>query len=197
MRREEVKELHYIVPLENIPLILENGLLSHKLAEKHRHNSVAMKDVINLRKEKRVKGTRKPLLDYVNLYFTAHNPMLSKLRSKNTEICVLQIMSEILELPDVILTDMNAASNWASFHNSPQDLEKLDGNAIFAHSWTGHQDNCAYWRHKSQKCAEVLVPDRVESRYIFGAIVYNSSVKDKLTQLGFKMPIHISPEIFF
>jgi len=113
------------------------------------------------------------------------------------EMCVLQIMSEILEIPDVILTDMNAASSWANFHNSPQGLEKLDGKAIFAHSWTDHQDIRDYWRHKAQKCAEVLVTDRVESRYIFGAIVYNSSVKDKLTQLGFKMPIHISPEIFF
>ena len=42
MKPEDVKELHYITPIENLPSILENGILSHKLAGKIPHLSVAL-----------------------------------------------------------------------------------------------------------------------------------------------------------
>ena len=42
MIRSDVTELHFIAPIENVPSILKHGILSHRLAEKHAHESIAM-----------------------------------------------------------------------------------------------------------------------------------------------------------
>ena len=45
MRRDELEELHYITPLENLPSIMKHGILSHRQAEKISHKSVAMTEI--------------------------------------------------------------------------------------------------------------------------------------------------------
>ena len=75
MKPEDVRELHYITPIENLPSILEKGILSHKLASKIPHLSVAL-DVIQERRKNKIIPRGRPLHDYVNLYFDARNPML-------------------------------------------------------------------------------------------------------------------------
>src|SRR5438552_5234815 len=112
MKLEDVEELHYISPIANVPSILEHGILSHRLAEHMRHKSVAMAEIQERRRLKQVPCGR-PLHDYVNLYFDAHNPMLSRVRNRNALICVLAVSPEVLKKAGVIITDQNAASNWA------------------------------------------------------------------------------------
>ena len=90
MNRVDVTELHFIAPIANVPLILKYGILSHRLAEKHVHDSVAMQEVQDRRKDKQIPGARL-LHEYANLYFDAHNPMLSKRRDQNDTICILHV----------------------------------------------------------------------------------------------------------
>jgi hypothetical protein len=52
-------------------------------------------------------------------------------------------------------------------------------------------------RHKSRKCAEVLVPHVVEPRFLIGARVVNGEVKRRLAELGFTLRIDIDPVLFF
>jgi len=77
-----IKELHNIMPIANIPFVMEHGILSHNLRERLKipNHSVALEEVQELRARKVVPGGR-PLHDYANLYFDAHNPMLSRIRS--------------------------------------------------------------------------------------------------------------------
>src|SRR2546425_4346574 len=75
VRSEELLELHYITPMENVPSILAQGILSHRRAGKLRHQSIAMPEVQARRAGRIVPGGR-PLHDYVNLYICARNPML-------------------------------------------------------------------------------------------------------------------------
>ena len=77
MNCEDVKELNYITPIENLPSIFERGILSHKLAKRIPHHSVAMEAIQDKGKVKVVQRGR-PLHDYANLYFDARNPMLYK-----------------------------------------------------------------------------------------------------------------------
>lgn len=83
-------ELHYITAIANVPSILQHGILSHSLADQLAHHSVAMPEIQERRRDKRIPGARL-LHEYANLYFDAHNPMLSRCRGRNNEICVLQI----------------------------------------------------------------------------------------------------------
>ena len=58
-------------------------------------------------------------------------------------------------------------------------------------------DPYAYQRHKSQKCAEILVPHCVEPKYLIGAYVVNQTVASQLASLGFTLPITNDSQMFF
>jgi len=51
--------------------------------------------------------------------------------------------------------------------------------------------------HKSEKCAEVLVPDRVEVRYIVGAYVANQAAQLTFQQLDTKLAVQVRGDMFF
>jgi len=195
MKFSDVKELYFITPIITVPSILKFGILSHCLAEKIPHESIAMGEIQKRRTNKKVPGGYN-LHEYVNLYFDAHNPMLSKVRKYNDFICILCVKPEVLMLENVIISDRNASSNWASFHKSPGGLEYLNKDKIFATSWK-HENLQEEWEHKSVKCAEVLVPNEVEAKYIFKAVVYNEKAKSELVANSFLLPIEIDNQIFF
>src|SRR5437762_6087330 len=125
MKLEDVEELHYISPIANVPSILKHGILSHRLADRTDHRSIAMPEIQDLRRSKQVPGGRS-LHDYVNLYFDAHNPMLSRVRDRNNVICILVLSPEILNSPGVVITDQNAASGWGHFYNTLDGLAAID-----------------------------------------------------------------------
>ena len=125
MNRDDITELHFIAPINNVPSITQFGILSHKLSGQIDHYSVAMPEIQERRKNKQIPGAR-TLHDYANLYFDAHNPMLSKLRARNDDICILRIDAKVLDLPGVIIADRNAASDWVRFSPLIEGLKAID-----------------------------------------------------------------------
>jgi hypothetical protein len=170
MNRADVTELHYITAIANVSSILHHGILSHTLAAELAHDSVAMPEIQERRQNKQIPSARR-LHDYANLYFDAHNPMLSRCRQRNDEICVLRVDPAVLDLPAVIVTDRNAAADWASFWPPNDGLQRIDRERVFARYWTHQGDLYDERNHKAEKCAEVLVPDRIEARFVIDAYV--------------------------
>ena len=196
MNRGDVAELHYITAIANVPSMAQHGILSHVLAGQLEHDSVAMAEIQQIRENKQIPGARS-LHVYANLYFDAHNPMLSKCRGRNDVICVLRIAATVLDLPGVIVTDRNAASGWARFWPAALGLGNIDRDRLFARYWT-HRDNpYEEMSHKSQKCAEVLVPDRVEARYIVGVYVVNQAAQLAFQQLNTELAVQVRRDMFF
>lgn len=195
MNRDDLKELHYITTIRNVPSILSKGILSHKRAKKINHNSVAMEVIQERRKNKIVPGGR-PLQDYVNLYIYARNPMLYVLQSRHVDLCILRVSIEILDLPGVIITDRNASSNYARFAPAPKGLFIVDKDLTFAEYWT-HPDPFEAMRRKSAKCAEVLVPDRIDPDFITGAYVSCQEAKTVFEALGVDIAVTINAYLFF
>lgn len=195
MRLEDVKELHYIAPIDSVGSILQHGILSHNLAQTQQHIDISMHEVQDRRAEKIVPNGE-PLHHYANLYFDAHNPMLSKRRDRNSEICVLRISPDILTLPNVIISDRNASSDYARFYRSPEGLNYLDSEKIYAKFWN-HQDHFQYLEHKSIKCAEVLVPELITKDYILGAYVSSQSVAQSMAHIPERLIIELKPDLFF
>lgn len=195
MNRDQLNELHYIAPIRNVPLIMQDGILSHNRAKRIRHQSVAISEIQEKRARKVVPGGS-PLHDYVNLYFCARNPMLYRLQKRHSELCVLQIDIHILDLPQVVITDGNAASGYTRFSPSPNGLEGLEYSAIFAEWWT-HPDQRIEWENKRRKCAEVLVPNKITPDYILGAYVSCETSQQQLLACGFSLPITIDGFLFF
>ncbi len=52
---------------------------------------------------------------------------------------------------------------------------------VFSEYWTHPGDPIAQMRHKSRMCAEVLVPDRIDSTYILGAYVGSTQAAARLS----------------
>lgn len=196
MRRSDVVELYYITPIDNVRSILKHGILSNKLAANLPHKSVAMEEIQGRRKDKRIPGAGH-LHDYANLYFDAHNPTLSKVRSYNDSICILRVDHEVLDSPNVIITDRNAASAYARFDPLDKGLAALDKDTVFAQYWTHIENQYREWTHKSIKCAEVLVPEKVHPNYILGAYVANKTAMANFTSLSTRLTVCIRGDIFF
>lgn len=195
MLREELSELHYISPLQNVRSIMDRGVLSHRRAERVEHQSIAMQEIQDIRAHK-VPGGR-PLHEYVNCYVNARNPMMYKRRDDHALICVLRVSASVLDLAGVIITDQNAASDYVRFSNSATGLALIDREQVFAESWIHPDDQIEEWRHKSRMCTEVLVPDRVPPSYILGA--YVSCDEASITLQGYvpELPATVRPHIFF
>ncbi len=188
MRVEDLRELQYITSVENVPSIMEHGLLSHRLAERYKHVSIANPSVQDVRARKRLPNGRL-LHDYVNLYINARNPMMYvKVRNEDhQQFCVLRVDRTVIGLPGVIVADGNAATGWTRFDPPVTGLELIDAEALFAE----------YWSDGRKCCAEVLVPDSVEPNYIFGAY---ASCDTALQRIALTMPsrsVKISEQMFF
>ena len=196
MKRSDVKELSYITPIDNVPSIMQIGILSNELSKKLSHESLAMEEIQAKRKNKRIPGARK-LHQYANLYFDAHNPMLSKKRDKNNQICILRVNTLVLDLPDVIISDRNAASDWARFNTVIDGLAALDKDQIYARYWTNANNQYDLWEKKSIKCTEVLIPNKVELKYILGAYVANKTALKAFRKLKIQLTVCMKSDIFF
>ncbi len=182
MNKHDVKELHFITYIENVSSIMDHGILSHNKSQGVNCRDISEESVQIIRSTKKIPGTNKSLHDYANLYFDAHNPMLSARRSVNNQICVLRVRNTVLDIDDVIVTDQNAARGcW--FKTVIDGLPLLDRNEIYATFWV-YPDKFKEWRHAGIKCAEVLVPECVRPDYVFGAFVVNEEALNKLCDVS-------------
>jgi hypothetical protein len=191
---DRVKELQCIMPLANIESVLQRGILSHDGASKIDHKSAAMQEVQDRRDKKRVPGGLR-LHQYANLYFHARNPMLYKRKDDVDSLCVLRVSIDVLHLDGVVITDQNAASDWVRFLH-PRQIHLLDLDAIFAMDWRHLNDPIAYRHHRLKKCAEVLVPHRVDPKFLIGAYVVADGVANQVNQVC-GLPITIDASMFF
>jgi hypothetical protein len=195
MKRSDLHELHYITPIQNVPSIMNHGILCLHKAKKLDHTSVAMQEIQEIRAKKIVPGGKR-LHTYVNLYFCARNPMMYKRASQHKSICVLRINTEVLDLPGVVIADGNAASGYTGFWPSKSGLDRIDLELVFAEWWTD-SNQIQQWHKARVKCAEVLVPDSIDPRYIQGAYASCEESQRLLEGLGFRLPITIDPKLFF
>lgn len=188
-------ELHYIAHIMNVPSILERGILPNNKMHNVPHQSVANPSVQARRKLRKIAD--KPLHDFVNLYFDAHNPMLSAIRSKNNDICVLAVDPCLMKFPGVVITDMNAAADLMRPYSFPEGLSILDKDALYATNWKHPEDEVKDRIHGQIKCAEVLVPNGVNARFIRHAYVVNELGLKAFEKFGVQLRVEIKSGMFF
>jgi hypothetical protein len=198
MERSRILELHYITDMANVASILEQGILSHRLAQRaaSEHVSIADADVQVRRASKRVWVGRssRPLHDYANLYVHARNAMLSILvHIGQGDLTVLSVDPAVLDLGGVVVADRNAASFASLFLPTAEGIDTLDEAAVFAEWWTSS------YEAKQLRMAEVLVPDRVPPSLITGAYVPDHAAAERLRgHLGGRsLAIRVNPWLFF
>ena len=166
-RHRRFRELYYITHLENVPSILEHGILSHAEIERRRMNYVRLYDHASVSKrQSRTVPDGRSLWKFANLYFQPRNPMLYRVLRENAgqerDVVVLGVKKEVLDLPDVFITTGNAASAKSEIWTHDESLQRLQDIL--------HEVNVEFWAEKRgtkhRIMAEVLVPERVPPEYI-------------------------------
>lgn len=202
MKRDELKELHFITLQVNLLDLLKHGIQSHRRAAVGRRKgilqavSIAMPEVQDIREGVQVPGGRE-LHEYANLYFCARNPMMFKRHDSHLELCVLQIDTAVLDREGAIVTDMNAAMRISRFASASDGLMHVDREMVFAEDWRHPGDPITYDRHKAIKCAEVLIPDKVPPVYIKGVYVSCIAAAAGVTEIAPQLPVTINEHLFF
>ncbi len=197
MKKSDITELHFITYISNVPSILQAGIISRNMAirKKVKFEDVSEPGVQDRRAGKKIPGTSKELHDYANLYFDAHNPMLSVRRSENNKLCVLRVNKNVLDLEGVIVTDMNAARD-CRFMPLDEGLSSMDCDKVYMINWKDPNNWINEYRQAGIKCAEILVPECVESRYIIGAYVANKIALDAFSKIT-DLEVEIKGSLFF
>tara|TARA_R110000796_G_scaffold219504_1_gene335515 strand:+ start:18870 stop:19421 length:552 start_codon:yes stop_codon:yes gene_type:complete len=182
------------MPVANLSSVMRHGILCHEKAAALAHGDISMAAIQERRDRVRVPGGLM-LHQYANLYLDARNPMMYKRRDQVDQLCVLSITATILQVDDVVVADQNASSDYVRFY-SADGIGNLDLDLVYADDWR-HPNQIAYWRHKSAKCAEVLVPSEVPAGYIQKAYVASNVARSAVLQSGFSRPVEFMPRLFF
>lgn len=195
MDRSDVRELHYIAAHENIRSIMNLGILSFARAAPFGHTSWAL-ETAQERRAKKYPTAGRSVHEFANVYFDAHNPTLSRLRTRNATLTVLRVSPGILDIPGTMIATRNAASGGVEFHPSPAGLAHLDAPRLYAEFWLDPDEEVKReWGHI--KCAEVLVPDVIDARHIEGAYVVSDACAGRVRSLCGGLDVVVWPQLFF
>jgi hypothetical protein len=171
MLRTQVGELFYITHVGNVGSILTMGILSHNRAARVSHAKVDLDTVQEIRSNIRV-SPRRMLHDHANLYVCGRNAMMYHVVHNNpiNDVCLLRVSPDVLDLPDVVVTDGNAARVGVTrFDDATTGIAALEYSRVHAESWIHDPEYAATYEHKRIKQAEVLVPDLIDPVLIIGA----------------------------
>ena len=158
LKARGVDYLYHMTHVDHLASILKNGLLSHN--ESYRQgkikNDISDPQVQDKRSNKFDPINHRSLHEYVPLYFSPRNPMLSKRREIQEDIIILGLGIDLLFQPGTIFTDGNAASSMTKFYQDTNMLDQLPWDTIMAKYWNDIEDG------RRIKCAEILIYPKVE-----------------------------------
>ena len=189
------KYVYNITAIDNIPSIIENGILCYDAVRKLPHRSIAI-DAVQERRDRVTIPNGLRLHRYANLYFDYNNPMLYRRQDIAEKICILAVSASVLNDPNCILSDRNAAADLVKFYPASEGVDQIDFRKVFAQYWT-HDDHYEQLNHKAIKCAEILIPHCVPYDYIIGAYVVNDLAAEALTDAGFEKRIVVNSKVFY
>ena len=153
-------------------------------------------DEIQERRAKVIVPGGRLLHEYACVYICGRNPMLYKRKDRHGRICVIRVTPDVLDLPGVVVTNGNASSDYVRFAGAPSGLKIVDRELTFAEWWTD-EDPVEYYRKKVAKCAEVLVPDRIDSQYLMGSHASCEQARSLIRAINADFESNLNPHMFF
>jgi len=193
MKKRLIKSLYYITHIENLPSILEQGILSHQQVEEQKLSFTPIydSDIVNMRQGKATPN-HDSLWEYTNLYFQPRNPMMYRVvHEKNKrDIAILGVKPSILNKKDVLITDGNAANASTQFFSYSEGLEviKAQWKVIQNDWWKSHDGS------KRKIMAECLIRERVKPELIHSIFVTDDTTRERVESIIGPVRIPVIPE---
>lgn len=202
---KEIKYGFRMVHIDNIPHIKEYGFILYSSSNASKsYKPIGDSSIINKRKEKIIAGIS--LNQYIPFYLGPRTPMLfviqngyrvEKQLAEDIVYCVIKIEDIIKDKIECIFSDGHALANLTEFYTQEKlcDINKLiNYNDVYTHYWNSESDIDL----KRRKEAELLIKDKLDSKYICGYVVYNENAKLKLVKFGInENMIIIKPNYYF
>ena len=182
MRNSDIRGPYYITHINNLPSILERGILSHEkiTAERISYTRIYDSSIVESRRSI-LTPARKSLWHYANLFFQPRNPMLYRLIDEigRQNLAVLRASNTVLQEQGIFITDGIAANSSTHIYPQPEGLEILQTQQAIIQStkwisWKGNE------QLRLKLMAECLVPNQVEPEYIQWFIIADHVVADAL-----------------
>jgi len=191
--RENIKSLYYITHIENLPSILDRGILSHTRIEELSvpFTPIYDSEIVSRRKDKYTSNGRS-LWDYANLYFQPRNPMMYRVvhEKDENELAVVGVINKVLQEQDVIITDGNAANDLTQFYSQSEGLKIIQEQwKIIQSDWWNNLDGS-----KRKIMAECLVPKQVDPKQIHSIFVVDDVTRDRVKDILGNHRISVVPE---
>lgn len=202
-RKKEIDGLYYITHVDNLPSILQLGVLSHRqvLDRQIDFTAIYNADIVSNRRLRQT-PQQKSLWDYANLYFESRNAMLYKVLFYGVDraiehTAIVKIRPAVTSLDDVLIADGNAAS-------AGTEITRFNNAQL---SRIAQQTDREYWSavdgSKRRLQAELLVPDLVPARYIESVYVASRPIRQRVESLLMAAgvsplpPVIVDPYRFF
>lgn len=189
---QKPNSLYYICHVDNLPSILDKGILSRNQVNELQHQDIHDEGVLHRRSSVPLPNGR-PLPDYANLYFHPRNAMLYRLicNDERKKFVILQISPAVLDQPDVFFSDRNAAASTVNFYRDIKYLSKVDDKVFKKDYWTDSDDT------KQKMMAEVLVRNKIEANNIIGVYLPQSSSSIRNMAENKSISASVEPYMFF
>jgi O-acetyl-ADP-ribose deacetylase (regulator of RNase III) len=200
MKPSSIKNLYYITHVENIPSIIEHGIMAHDLVEREGINYTPVYDsqIVANRRDKKAPNNQS-LWTFANLYFQPRNPMMYRVihEKDKDNIAVIGVRRDVLNLPGVYVSTGNAASMPSEILPVDQGLKVVERMwSIIRSEWWREEDGS-----KRKIMAECLVPERVPPDLIDTVYVNKyltaDQVKLDIERFGGNIAVIPEPSMFF
>jgi hypothetical protein len=211
MINEERKYCYRITHIENLPLILQRGIVCkrHPMASTEYIN-IGNRDVIQVRDNEPVRlNGYGNIGDYVPFYFTPRSLMLFNIitgywaplvpkRNKSDILVIRCVITELAKLEKWFFTNGQGNDMVSSHFNDLKQLEEIDWDIIQKSEFSKSDGD--YDRPRRYQ-AEFLVKDSVPVDSIESLVVFNQAAADKVAQTlrenNTNLAVHIHPSYFF
>lgn len=197
MRHPEIKELYYITHINNVPSILERGILSHEIMERENIPVTRIYNPEIVAKRRAIKTPDgRSLWSFANLYFQPRNAMLFRVVFFSegigvNDIAVLGVQMSVLNSPDIFIATGNAAHSKSEILPAREGKKRLSKiRATIDKEWWKLEDGS-----KRELMAECLVPGIIPPQFIREIYVASREGANKLKMMLPQLDLPIIPEL--
>jgi O-acetyl-ADP-ribose deacetylase (regulator of RNase III) len=198
MTAARFKQLYYITHVDNLPSIMQHGILSHAEIERRGIPYVSVYDeaIVQARKQ-RLAPDGNSLWNFANLYLRPKNAMLYRLKVGHhlDELVILGVRRGVANLPGAYISDGGLGSPLSQLHPSSswkevfqQLLPDLD------REWWAEGDGS-----KRRMMAECLIPHGVDPEYLETIYTHNRECAEAVQSIAVTGSLEVVPEasLFF
>lgn len=186
-----INYIYHMTHIDNLTNILQNGILAH-------NNSLVNIDISNKEVNDR-RNSIEPIYhrnihSYVPFYFNPKNAMLYSKKDMQGYLVILAIDKKLIYQDNSLFTDGNAAASITKFYKHLTKIQYLNWNCLNAKTWFNIEDG------KRMRMAEVLVFDKVQTKYIQKIYCNNNHIKQYIENLlpnNLEIKVEVNTTLFF